>query len=123
MRQALRLARHTLHQRTGRLLRAATADAVTAVGPDRATPAQLLALWQGHWSVQNQLHYIRDGAFAEDRATGRAGHAPQAMAACRHAAIGLLRCLGTTQITATCRRFMAQPHAALRALGVQPDLE
>ena len=53
----------------------------------------------------------------------RAGHAPQAMAACRNAAIGLIRRLGTTRITATCRRFMAQPHAALRALGIHPDLE
>jgi predicted transposase YbfD/YdcC len=122
-RQALRLERHTLHKRTGRLLRAETACAVTSLGPERATPGQLLALWRGHWSVENQLHYVRDGAFDEDRATVRAGHAPQAMAAFRNAAIGLIRCLGTSRITATCRRFMAQPHAALRALGVLPDLE
>jgi hypothetical protein len=42
------------------------------------------------------------------------------MAAFRNAAIGRL---GTTQITATCRRFTAQPYAALRALGLQHDLE
>lgn len=122
-RQALRLERHTLHKRTGRLLRAETAYAVTSLGPERATPAQLLALWRGHWAIENQLHYIRDGAFDEDRATVRAGHAPQAMAAFRNAAIGLIRRLGTTRITATCRRFMAQPHAALHALGLYPDLE
>ncbi|MDP9373410.1 MAG: hypothetical protein M3Q65_13350 [Chloroflexota bacterium] len=45
------------------------------------------------------------------------------MAAFRNAAIGVIRRLGTTQITATCRYFMAQPHAALLALGARPDLE
>jgi predicted transposase YbfD/YdcC len=123
VRQALRLERHALQKRTGRLLRAETAYAITSVSPGRATPPPLLALWQGHWSIENQLHSIRDGAFDEDRATVRAGHAPQAMAAFRNAAIGLIRCLGTTRITATCRRFMAQPHAAIRALGLHHDLE
>lgn len=121
--QALRLERRTLHKGTGRLLRAETAYAVTSLPPDRATPAQLLALWQGHWAVENQLHYIRDVVFDEDRATAHANHAPQVMAAFRNAAIGVIRCLGTAEITATCRRFMAQPRAALCALGARPDLE
>ncbi len=62
-------------------------------------------------------------AFDEDRATVRARHAPQVMAAFRNAAIGVIRRLGTTKITATCRQFAAQPHAALTALGIRPDLE
>ncbi len=105
------------------MLRRETAYAVTSVRPRRATPPHLLALWRGHWSVENQLHYIRDVAFDEDRATVRAGHAPQAMAAFRNAAIGVIRRLGTTKITATCRQFMAQPLAAFLALGARPDLE
>ncbi len=55
--------------------------------------------------------------------TVRAGHAPQELAAFRNATIGVIRRLGTTTITATCRQFMAQPLAAFRALGAQPDLE
>ncbi len=123
LRQALRLERRVLDKRTGALRRQETAYAVTSLAPARATPAQLLALWRGHWSVENQLHSIRDVAFDEDRSPARAGHAPQAMAAFRNAAIGLIHALGTTRVTATCRRFAAQPRAALAAVGLVPQLE
>jgi predicted transposase YbfD/YdcC len=123
LQQALRVDRRVIHKRTGEVLRAETAYAVTSARPRRATPPQLLALWRGHWAIENQLHYIRDVAFDEDRATVRAGRAPQVMAACRNAAIGVIRRLGTTKITATCRQFAAQPHAALVALGAWPHLE
>ena len=53
----------------------------------------------------------------EDRATVRAGQAPQVMAAFRTAAIGLLRCLGTTKVAAPCRACAAQPAAALATVG------
>ena len=74
-------------------------------------------------TIENQLHAIRDMAFDEDRATVRANHAPQVMAACRNAASGLIHALGATAITATCRLFAAQPLAAALALGLRPDLE
>lgn len=121
--QALQVERRTIHKGTGAVLRAETAYAVTSVRPRRATPAQLLALWRGHWSVENQSHYVRDVAFDEDRATVRAAHAPQVMAAFRNATIGLIRRFGTTRITATRRHFAARPLAAFRALGALPDLE
>ena len=123
LQQALQVERRVFHKGTGEVLRAETAYAVPSARPRRATPPQLLALWRGHWAVENQRHYIRDVAFDEDRATVRAKHAPQAMAAFRNAAIGVIRRLGTTKITATCRQFAAQPHAAFRALGIRPDLE
>ncbi len=123
LQQGLKIERRVLHKRTGRLLRQETAYAVTSARPRRATPPRLLALWRGHWAIENRLHYIRDVAFDEDRSTVRANHAHQVMAAFRNAAIGLIHALGTTKITATCRHFAAQPLAAFLALGVLPDLE
>jgi predicted transposase YbfD/YdcC len=123
LRQALRLERRVVHKRSGRVLRQEIAYAVTSVGPQRADPAQLLALWRQHWSIENRLHYVRDVTFDEDRATVRANHAPQVMAAFRNAAIGLIHALGSTKIAAACRLFMAQPLAALLATGARPDLE
>lgn len=122
LRQALRVERRVLHKATGRLLRQEFAYAVTSLPPQRADPAQLLALWRGHWSVENRLHYIRDVTFDEDRATVRADHAPQVMAAFRNAAIGLLRRLGATNIAAATRRCAARPALALAAVGL-PHLE
>ena len=121
--QALRVERRVVHKATGTVLRAEVAYAATAVRPQRADPAQLLALWRQHRSIENRLHDIRDTAFDEDRATARAGHAPQVMAACRNAAIGRIRALGTPRIAAACRIFAAQPLAALLATGARPDLE
>jgi predicted transposase YbfD/YdcC len=123
LRQALRLERRTLHKGTGAVLRAEVAYAVTSCPPQRATPAQLLTLWRQHWGIENRLHYLRDVAFDEDRASARAGHAPQVMAAFRNAAIGLIHALGSNAITTTCRLFAAEPLAALLALGARPDLE
>jgi predicted transposase YbfD/YdcC len=123
LRQALRIERRVLDKRTGAVLRQEIAYAVTSLAPRRATPAQLLALWRGHWAIENRLHYVRDMAFDEDRATVRAAHAPQVMAAFRNAAIGLIHARGATTVTATCRRFAAQPLTAFRALGLIPQLE
>jgi len=121
LQHVLRLERRVRDKRTGALRRQESAYAVTALHPQRATPAQRLALWRGHRSIEHRLHDIRDGAFDEDRATVRAGRAPQVMAAFRHAAIGLIHARGTTRVTATCRRFAAQPLAALLAVGLVPD--
>ena len=48
---------------------------------------------------------------------------PQVMAACRNTVLGLLRRLGATNIAAACRRYAAQPAAALLAVGVPRDFE
>jgi predicted transposase YbfD/YdcC len=116
--QALRVERRVVSKATGARLRQETAYAITSCAPQRATPAQLLALWRGHWAIENRLHYVRDVTFDEDRATVRAGHAPQVMAAFRNTAIGLLRLMGATNIAAACRRCAAQPAVALAALGL-----
>ena len=49
---------------------------------------------------------------------------PSALAAWgKHHGRPWLRRLGSTQVAATCRLFMAQPLAAFLALGTRPDLE
>jgi predicted transposase YbfD/YdcC len=121
--QVLRLDRRVVHKATGVVRRQETAYAVTSLAPDRATPAQLLALWRGHWHVENQLHWVRDVTFDEDRSQVRAGTAPQAMAAFRNVAIGLFRLLGERNIAAATRRYAARPALALAAVGLRGDFE
>jgi predicted transposase YbfD/YdcC len=121
--QALKLERRVVHKATGRVLRQETAYAITSCPPPRATPAALLRVWRGHWRIENQLHYVRDVTFGEDRSTVRARHAPQVMAAFRNTAISLLRLLGATNIAAACRRYAAQPALAFAAIGLPVDFE
>ena len=121
--QVLRLDRRVVHAGSGVVLRQETAYAVTSLAPDQATPAQLLALWREHWHIENRLHWVRDVTFDEDRSAAYAGHVPQAMAAWRNVAIGLLRLLGETNIAAACRRCAARPALPLAAVGLLGDFE
>ncbi len=81
----------------------------------RAAPPAALARWvQGHWGIENRLHWVRDVTFDEDRSHVRTGNAPHVMATLRNTAISLLRLAGWTNIAAAQRHHARHPP--------QPDL-
>ena len=91
---------------------------VTSLAPEQADAKALLALTRGHWGIENQLHYVRDVTFNEDRSQMRCGAVPQTFAACRNLVIGLLRRSGAASIAATLRTYAARPaDAALLVLA------
>lgn len=92
---------------------------VTSLAPERADPARLLRLSRDHWHIENQSHWVRDVTFDEDRSQVRCGNIPQVLAALRNTVIGLIRWAGETNIAAACRRFAAQPWAALALIGIE----
>jgi len=50
---------------------------------DRAAPPPVLATWvQGHWGIENRLHWVRDVTFDKDRSQVRTGNAHHVMATC-----------------------------------------
>jgi hypothetical protein len=100
--------------------RTETSYAVTSLTPRAATPARLLALWRGHWGIENRLHWVRDVTLDEDRCQVRTGAAPQVLAAIRNTVIGVLRRAGHPNIAAALRRHAAHPTEALRLLGLMP---
>lgn len=117
-RQVLRLHRRRLNKRTGAVLTDETVYAVTSLTPAQASPAALLRLWRTHWGIENRLHWPRDVVFAEDAATTRTAHAPQALAAFRNLAISLLHHWHGSAITAARQHYAAHPAALLRRLGL-----
>jgi predicted transposase YbfD/YdcC len=46
---------------------------------------------RGHWSIENQLHWVLDVVFGEDQARARTGQAAENLAAMRRLALNLLR--------------------------------
>jgi hypothetical protein len=68
--------------------------------------------------MEQKSHGVRDGTCDEDRSQGHCGNIPQVMAALRNTAIGLLRCAGSPNIAAACRRLAAQPLQALALIGI-----
>jgi predicted transposase YbfD/YdcC len=96
----------------------ATSYALTSVLATDATAADLAAWWQGHWVIENRVHYVRDVSMGEDAHQMHTGHAPQVLAALRNAVLNLLRAAGWTNMAAALRHFSYAPTAALRFIGV-----
>ncbi|MBM4460651.1 MAG: ISAs1 family transposase [Chloroflexi bacterium] len=94
-----------------------TTYGITSLGRDLAEAEQLEAFWRGHWTIENQDHYVRDETLGEDRGQTHTGSAPQALAALRNAVISLLRYRGWTNIAATLRHYGASVHRALQLVG------
>lgn len=74
--------------------------------PPRRPPAVLTAWVQGHWGIENQLHWIRDVVFDEGRSQVRTGNPPRVMATLRNTAISLLRLIRWTNIAAGLRQAL-----------------
>jgi predicted transposase YbfD/YdcC len=94
------------------------AYALTSLPPAQADAARLEQLWRGHWRIENSLHYVRDVTLGEDACQVRADRAPANLAACRNAALNLLRQRGVTNVAAALRRHAMYPREALALMGV-----
>lgn len=83
----------------------------------RAAPPATLAAWvQGHWGIENRLHWVRDVTFDEDRSQVRTGAGPHVMATLRNLAISLLRLAGWTNIAHALRHHAANNRRPLALL-------
>ena len=115
--QVFQLERQVIIKKTGEV-REEVGAGVTSLAPERADAARLLALVRGQWQIENQAHWVREVTFDEDHSQVRCGNIPQVMAALRNTVIGLMRWAGHTNMAAACRRFAAQPQAALHLIGI-----
>lgn len=96
---------------------------ITSLRPVDAGGARLLQLNRNHWSIENNLHRVRDVAFGEDACRVRCGSGPQVLAATRNALIHLLESAKVASVAATPRRFAIRPLEALRLINTTPPPE
>jgi predicted transposase YbfD/YdcC len=94
------------------------AYAITSAPREKAHADRLLQWWRGHWGIENREHYVRDVTFGEDHSQIRTGSAPQILAACRNAAISLLRLGGCTNIAQALRHHAYKPLQLFARLGI-----
>ncbi len=118
--QVLMIEREVIEKKSGKVRQEVTYG-VTSLRRERASAEQLLKMARQHWHIENKQHWVRDVTYDEDRSQVRCGSIPQVMAALRNTAIGLMRRAGEINIAAACRRFAAQPWAALALLGLRPE--
>lgn len=89
---------------------------VTSTPAHQGRPEQLAEWVQGHWSIENSLHWVRDVTFDEDRSQIRTGHGPQVMATLRSTVISLLRLAGSDNIAKALRHHARDPKRPLTLL-------
>lgn len=86
---------------------------VTSATHHHAPPAVLAAWINGHWTIENRLHWVRDVTFDENRSQVRTAHAPHIMATLRNTAITILRLAGWDNIAAALRHHARNPERAI----------
>lgn len=89
---------------------------ITSLDARHVSPADLADLVQGHWDIENRLHWVRDVTFDEDRHQLRSGHGPAVMAALRNTAISLHRLAGALSIAAAVRHAARDPLRPLQLI-------
>jgi predicted transposase YbfD/YdcC len=94
-----------------------TVEVVYVITSDADAGAATIAAWiQGHWHIENKLHWVRHVAYQEDKSLVRTGNAPRVMASLRSLAISLLRLDGHANIAAANRHHARDPQRTLKLL-------
>ena len=85
---------------------------------EQAQPEQVAAWVQGHWGIENRLHWVRDMVFDEDHHQLRTANGPEIMAALRNLTISLIRLAHGAQaaIASTTRSLSRQPKRAIKLI-------
>ena len=85
---------------------------------EQAQPEQVAAWVQGHWGIENRLHWVKDMVFDEDDHQLRTANGPEIMAALRNLAISLIRLAYGIQaaIASTTRSLSRQPKRAIKLI-------
>ena len=91
---------------------------MTSLPATISIPKRLLTLKQGHWGIENGLHYVKDVTMGEDKSTVHRGNGPKIMAALRNTVVSLLRHAGFSTIAARMRYNSTHPQAALDVLSL-----
>ena len=106
LRQVAEVRKRVVHLQTGEITEQPR-YLVTSLGPEQAGPAEVLALFRGHWGIENKLFWVKDDGFREDR------HVVQ-----RHArgdVVGLLRSAACNLLRGRCALWSADAPLTARA--------
>lgn len=117
--QVLRRTCRRIHRKTG-VVTEQVRYAITSLKPTQAGAADLERLWRGHWTIENQVHYVRDVTLGEDDGQVRAGNAPHNLAALRNGLLNLFRANGWHNISDAVRYYASKISRAFALLTTCP---
>ena len=88
----------------------------TGIGIGQASPALFATLIRGHWTVENNIHWLRDAVGFEDRCRSRDPNAACVLALLRTALIAPLRAGNHLSLTRATEDFARNPSLAITLL-------
>ena len=91
---------------------------LTSLAPERADAATLEALWRGHWTIENRVHYVRDVSFGEDGGHAAGGSTAHALASVRNALLEMFRRAGWRFVPDALAHYGASVRRALSLVGL-----
>ncbi|MCY9787088.1 ISAs1 family transposase [Nocardiopsis sp. EMB25] len=94
--------------------------AVTDLDAHQVSPPELAAHARGHWTVENQVHYVRDVTFKEDVRRTRTGAAPVVLGCLTGIVRQALTAAGWKNLKSG-RRTHTNPDKALELHGITRD--
>lgn len=95
-----------------------TVYGIAALKGELHTATNVSKYLRDHWSIENNLHRVRDTSFNEDKSTIRTGNAPKVMAALRNLVISIFNRGKVKSIPTAFRRFQAKPEELFSFLGL-----
>jgi predicted transposase YbfD/YdcC len=96
--------------------------AITSVAVARGGATELEALWRGHWTIENRLHYVRDVSLGEDAGHAAQGATAHALASLRNALLYLFRRAGWRSVPDALAHYGASVVRALTLIGLKVNI-
>lgn len=97
-RQAVRAERTVTNKKTGEVLNGARLY-ISSIATEERSPRQMARLVRGHWTVENQIHWLRDAVGREDTCRQRNSNAACVLALLRTALLAPVRAAGHKSLT------------------------
>jgi len=93
--------------------------AMVSMTPEEAGAATIERLWRGHWTIENQTHYVRDVTFGEDAGHAAQGNTAHALASLRNALLTLFRSAHWRSIPDALAHYAASVARAFALIGLE----
>jgi predicted transposase YbfD/YdcC len=93
--------------------------AMVSLTPAQAGAATIERLWRGHWTIENQTHYVRDVTFGEDAGHAAQGNTAHVLAALRNGLLTLFRHAHWRSIPDALAHYGASVARAFALIGLE----
>jgi predicted transposase YbfD/YdcC len=93
--------------------------ALVSMTPEEAGAATIERLWRGHWTIENQTHYVRDLTFGEDAGHAAQGNTAHSLAALRNGLLRLFRRAHWRSIPDALAHYGASVARAFALIGLE----